>query len=105
MKLLEISAELAAAYCNITPDDVGGMALLEDVMMPAAMARLESYTGHTRSELNAFEEVSVAFLALCSFLYDNRSAVVENDKANEVLDGFLAAHRVNLVPSEESGES
>ena len=40
----------------------------------------------------------MAYLALCSFLYDNRSMVVENDKENAVLDAFLAAYCVNLVP-------
>ena len=101
MKLLEVDTATAGMYCNVPDYDEDGRKRLETVVMPAAKARLESYTGMKLAELNEHEEVTVAYLALCSFLYDNRSMVVENDRENEVLDSFLAAYRVNLLPSVE----
>ena len=98
MNLLEVDTATAASYCNVPDYDTDGIKVLETIVMPAAKARLESYTGMKAEALNEYEDVTVAYLALCSFLYDNRSMVVENDKENAVLDAFLAAYCVNLVP-------
>ena len=39
----------------------------------------------------------MAYAALCVFLYDNRSLDSLSDKQNAVVQGFLDAHRVNLM--------
>lgn len=103
MKLSDVTVEIAAGFCGIDEMTDTDRQLLETVVMPAAKARVESYTGQPAADLNDKEEVTIAYLALVSFFWDNRSMSIEkaNERANPVLADLLDAYRVNLLPTAE----
>lgn len=85
-------------YCGGNITDFSEFRFVNDVILPAAWARIEAYTGLGRSELNAKEDVTIPLLALCSYLYDNRSmATSAAAKEDAVINAMLSAYRVNLV--------
>ncbi|MGI5966758.1 head-tail connector protein [Anaerotruncus rubiinfantis] len=90
---------------EITPDEVIKYARMDDMdadlspeaLLAAAKAFVKSYTGLTDEELDKHEEISIAILALCTDMYDNRQSTVENDKVNRVVETILGLHSVNLL--------
>ena len=74
-------------------DDV----VIQDLIMPAARERICAYTGLPPDEADSLDSLGMAYVALCVFLYDNRSLDILSDKQNAVVQGFLDAHRVNLM--------
>lgn len=101
MKLSELTVGVCAKYIGVDMSDVEGLSLIESVFLPAAKSRAEAYTGQTLEQLEPYEEVTVAVLALCSFLYDNRSMVTDSARQSEVISGFLDAYRANLIAEDE----
>lgn len=71
--------------------------IIQDLIMPTAKARLCDYTGLTEAELDEHESITMGYVALCVFLYDNRTMNILNDKQNLVIQSFLDAHRVNFL--------
>ena len=71
--------------------------MIRDILMPAAKAHIMEYTGLTEDDLDKYESLTLAYIALCSFLYDNRSMNILNEKQNAVVQSFLDAHRINLL--------
>ena len=90
---------------KITPYEVIKYARMDDMdadlspeaLLAAAKAFVKSYTGLTDEELDKHEEISIAILALCTDMYDNRQSTVENDKVNRVVETILGLHSVNLL--------
>ena len=95
MKLSQITAERAFHFARAENQEE--LALFEEVLLPAASAYLQDYTGLTVEDLEGMPDAALACLVLCSFLYDNRSMVVENSRVNRVLESCLDAHRRNLL--------
>lgn len=95
MKLSEVTLENMKQYARI--DDESEDTIIEDIIMPAALDHIYRYTGQSIPALDAYEDMPIAFLALCSFLYDNRSMTTQNDKANRVVESFLDKYSVNLL--------
>lgn len=50
--------------------------------------------------LDDYEDLVYPFMAIISFMYDNRQMTVERDKINPVAASMLDLHSFNLVPSE-----
>lgn len=105
MRLSNLTAEVCAKYIGVDECDTEGITMIETVFLPAALSRAEAYTGQTLEQLEPYEEVTVAVLALCSFLYDNRSMTVDTDRQNEVIAGFLDAYRANLIADDTDEEA
>ena len=99
MMIPEVRAETVAGYCRIdTPMDDADRQVLENIIMPAAKAHMVMYTGQTPEELDRHAELTVVYLALCSFLYDNRSlGSVTDQKQNELVASFLDGYNLNLM--------
>jgi len=95
MKISEVTVDIIKQYAVIGVDDDD--MLIERVFMPAAKAHIADYTGLGMDAIDAKENLTVAYIALCAFLYDNRSMNILNDKQNEVIQSFLDAYCVNLV--------
>ena len=95
MKISEVTVDIIKQYAviDISDDDE----LIKNVFMPAAKAHIADYTGLDMDEIDTKESLTVAYIALCAFLYDNRSMNILNDKQNAVIQSFLDAHCVNLV--------
>lgn len=70
MMIPEVRVETVAGYCRIdTPLDDADRQVLENIIMPAAKAHMVTYTGQKEEELDKHAELTIAYLALCSFLY------------------------------------
>lgn len=99
MMIPNLTTDNVAEYCRIDmPLDPADRRTLETIIMPAALAHMAAYTGQNTEELGKHEELTVAYLALCSFLYDNRSyGSVTDQKQNEVIASFLDGYNMNLM--------
>lgn len=95
MYVSEVTVDTVKQWGRIEIDDDD--TFIDSMILPAAKARICEYTGLTESELDSSESLAMALVALCVFLYDNRSMNITNDKQNEVIHSFLDAHRVNLL--------
>lgn len=95
MKISEVTTAIIKQYALIDNDDDD--ALIETVFMPSAKAHICDYTGRAPDALDNYESLTIAYIALCAFLYDNRSMSITNDKQNAVIQSFLDSHRINLV--------
>ena len=67
------------------------------MIMPAAVAHICDYTSLTTEELDKHEDITIAFLALCQHMYDNRTFAVDCKEANKVIESILGLHDHNLV--------
>ena len=95
MKISEVTVDLIKQYAVIEINDDD--ALIQDVFMPAAKAYILDYTGLTAEDADLRDSLTAAYIALCAFLYDNRSMSIVNDKQNTVIRSFLDSHCVNFV--------
>lgn len=50
--------------------------------------------------LDDYEDLVYPFMAIISFMYDNRQMTVEKDKINPVAASTLNLHSFNIVPEE-----
>lgn len=95
MTIDDVTVEQIKQYAIIDHNEDDG--LIRDILMPAAKAHIMEYTGLTEDDLDKYESLTLAYIALCSFLYDNRSMNILNEKQNAVVQSFLDAHRINLL--------
>lgn len=95
MKLCDVTLDVVKQWGRIETDEDDTM--IQQLIMPAALARIQEYTGLDEIQLETRDSVSIPYVALCVFLYDNRSLNVLNEKQNEVVQSFLDACRVNLL--------
>ena len=79
-----------------------------DALKEATIAYIKDWTGiksvSTPDEngrmLDDFEDLVYPFMAIISFMYDNRQMTVEKDKINPVAASTLNLHSFNIVPEE-----
>ncbi len=71
--------------------------IIRSLIMPAARTRLYEYTGLPPEDADTMDSLGMAYVALCVFLYDNRTMDILNDKQNAVIQAFMDAHCVNLL--------
>jgi len=96
MKLSEVSADNISVkeYLRISDDDE---ATTISTIMKAAKSFVLSYTGLTIEQADEHEELAIAFLCLCSDMFDSRQMTVQNDKLNPTVDIILRMHSVNYL--------
>lgn len=95
MTINEVTLDTVKSWGRIETDEDDRV--IGDLIMPAARERIYAYTGLPPYEADNLDSLGVAYAALCVFLYDNRSLDILSDKQNAVVQGFLDAHRVNLL--------
>lgn len=95
MKISQVTPDLVKQYAVIDIDDDDN--LIENVLMPSAKSYIMEYTGLDEDQIDKKESLTTAYIALCAFLYDNRSMNIVNDKQNTVIRSFLDLHSVNLI--------
>ena len=94
MKISEITPEQVVEYARM---DAEGGDISPAALLAAAKAYVKSYTGLTEAEMEGHEDISIAILALCSDMYDNRQMTVEKSNVNRVIQSILDLHSVNLL--------
>lgn len=95
MKIRDVTVDLIKQYAVVDNEDDDS--LIREVFMPSAKAHIIDYTGLSADQIDEKESLTVVYIALCAFLYDNRSMNILNDKQNAVIRSFLDSHCVNLV--------
>ncbi len=80
-----------------------------DALKEAAIAYIKDWTGiggvdepdeHGRM-LDDYEDLVYPFMAIISFMYDNRQMTVEKDKINPIAASALNLHSFNFVVPED----
>lgn len=66
-------------------------------VMAAARSMIQNYTGLSESELDNYEDLTIAYKIICSDMYDVRSLTVASDKMNPTVNIILNMHSKNLV--------
>ena len=95
MKISELTAEKIFDFIREEADEQAKADM--DIIMPAAKAYICSYTKLSAAELDHHEDVTIAYLALCQHMYDNRTFAVDCKEANRVVENILGLHDQNLV--------
>lgn len=95
MTIDKVTLDIVKSWGRIETDEDD--TVIQSLIMPAARERIYEYTGLTPDEAGGLDSLGVVYVALCVFLYDNRSLDILSDKQNAVIQGFLDAHRVNLM--------
>ena len=100
MKISEINVALVKEYIR---DEYTEGNVLDLIIMPAAKNFISGYTGLTAEEMDGIEDLSIAFLALCTEMYDNRTYTVDESKLNPTVKTILDMHSVNLLGDPHDG--
>ena len=110
MKISEITQDLILSQLreNVTALNEADLAYI-NALKEATIAYIKDWTGikevSTPDEngrmLDDYEDLVYPFMAIMSFMYDNRQMTVERDKINPVAASTLDLHSFNLIPSED----
>ncbi|MBR5094453.1 MAG: phage gp6-like head-tail connector protein [Oscillospiraceae bacterium] len=98
MKISDITPSMARNYIRAEGDQ-----LQEDILQMAlesARTYILDYTGLTETELDAHEDLAVAYLVLTQDIYDQRSLYPDSKYANSgnrTVEIILGMHRRNLL--------
>lgn len=89
---------------QITPDDVVRFARTEgtedidpSVLLAAARSFVRGYTGLTDTEIDEYEDITLAVLVICADMYENRLMTVDKANVNSTADAILSMYRSNLL--------
>lgn len=103
MTVSELTVNMVKNYLRVDTD--ADDALLA-VILPAAKRFCAQYTGLTIADLDNYEDMPLAVLAVCSDMYDVRQVTLANSQINPTTAQILGTYSTNLLPSsEEAGDS
>lgn len=94
MKVSEITPDQVIEYARM---DTESMDISPEMLLQSAKAYIRGQTGLGDEEMDRYEDLSIAVLALCSDWYDNRQMTVEKSNANRVVQSILDLHSRNLL--------
>lgn len=92
MKISEITQDFVKEYCRIDYEENS-----LNLYMNAAKSYIKSYTGLDDVKIDTMEDLTIAYLALTSEMYDSRSFTVDKNNINKILDSILNIHCTNLL--------
>ena len=92
MKIPELTNDMITNYLKL--DDYSSM---EKSEKEAAFSYIQAETGLTTEVIESKDDLTVAYLALCQDMYDNRAYQIDKNTVNNTVDIILSRHRVNLV--------
>jgi len=111
MKISEITQDLILSQLRENEAALSDADLAYiDGLKEATIAYIKDWTGikglDTPDEngrmLDDYEDLIYPFMAIISFMYDNRQMTVEKDRINPVAASALNLHSFNYVPEGES---
>lgn len=81
-----------------------------DALKEATIAYIKDWTGINGVDtpddqghmLDDYDDLVYPFMAIISFMYDNREMTVDRDKINPIAASTLNLHSFNFVPSEDA---
>lgn len=95
-KVSDITAATIADYLRIaevTTDETDFLT----TCLTAAKNYILNYTGIPSDELDEYTDMIHVVYVLCQDMYDNRSAYVESNNVNRVVETTLSMHARNLL--------
>ena len=95
MKVSEVTIDDLISYCNAYDDDTTKKDM--EIILNGVKSYIKSYTGLTLDRIDEIEDLTLALLAICSDMFDNRNFTVENDKVNKLYKSILDMHSVNYL--------
>jgi uncharacterized phage protein (predicted DNA packaging) len=94
VKLSEIPISTVKDHCGISGADSDG---LIEIYIAAAKKQISDYTGHSIEDLDNYEDIPYAFLAIVCEMYSYRTMTVDVDKLNPMAAQIMNMHCVNLL--------
>ena len=73
---------------------------LLSVILPAAKRFCAQYTGLTVEDLNKYEDMPLAVLAVCADMYEVRQVTLNGTQINPTTAQILGTYSTNLLPTE-----
>ena len=96
MKVSELTKEIVANYIRVEITTLTTPIL--DLVLPAAIEYCATYTGLEPKDLDEYDDMAFAVLALCGEFYDNRTyTAVENAIVNPTTQAILDKYSMNLM--------
>ncbi|MBR5306075.1 MAG: phage gp6-like head-tail connector protein [Oscillospiraceae bacterium] len=95
MKISEVTSAYILGFIRAENDEQARKDLR--LIMPAAKSYLRSYTKLNDQELDRHDDITLAYIALCQHMYDNRTFAVDCKEANRVIESIIGLHDCNLV--------
>lgn len=95
-KVSEITSGNMAEYLRLVDPTVDDLNTL-NTLMDVAIDYISNYTGHTKEELDEFNDVVIVALILVQDMWDNRTMYVDSSNVNKVVESILNLHSGNLL--------
>ena len=97
MRISEVNTATIKEYINAEHE---ADATIEMIIV-AAKKYIKSFTGLTEENLDKHEDLTIAFLVICSDFYDQRHYILTENynglNANIIAENILNMYRVNLI--------
>ena len=95
-KVSDITTSDISEFLRLTSPSASDDATLNN-LLGIAKKFISSYTGHTESELDDYQDFVIVALVLCQDMWDNRALYVDSQNLNKVVESILNMHSVNLL--------
>lgn len=101
MTVSELTTDIVKNYLRVdtTTDNT-----LIATILSAAKRFCAQYTGLTLEQLNTYEDMPLAVLAVCADMYEVRQVTLNGTQINPVTAQILGTYSTNLLPSEDDDE-
>lgn len=88
MKVSELTVDFLQEYVRAD----GSAAMILKPMLTAAVSYVMAYTGLTKAQLDDYEDITLAVMALVADMYDVRQYTVNNAEVNPTVRSILDQH-------------
>lgn len=96
MLIPDVTVQVVKSHARIDTDSDD--TYISGVIMPAALEHLKKMTGLPDEKINTSESLTIAFLALCADMYDNRSALTDTGaRENKTVKTIVYGNAVNYI--------
>ena len=100
MKVSELTPNILVGYLRIDDDCLDDLTLqFLETAITSAKGYIVSYTGLTDEEMDNYQDLTIACMALVQDFYDTRSVLIPANKSarNKTVDTILGMHSRNLL--------
>lgn len=95
MKLSQATLNDIKEYCGISDNDSD--VLIQNYGMPAARAFIRDYAELSDAEMDAHEDLTIAYMVLINEMYTQRDYTVNKDNINPTVKTILSMHAKNYL--------
>ena len=96
MKLSQLTANDVLSYIR-ADESSENAAYIENIALPAAKSHVEHYTGRSLDDLEQYEDITIAVLAICADMFDVRAYTMTGIQINPTVVQILGSHCTNFL--------